>query len=81
MKRRGATDDENEEETPKKSSSIDGKKKEKGGLNYYAIFIMLLFALPMAITGALYVRLLRLRCQTLESIMTLNFCYFNCKFR
>jgi hypothetical protein len=53
MKRRGAAEDEKEGSSP--SPKEDKKSKDKNGLNYYAIFIMLLFALPMAITGALYV--------------------------
>lgn len=57
MKRRGATEDENEirnEDEKVKKVAANGKE-EKKQLNYYAVFIMLLFALPMALTGFLYV--------------------------
>lgn len=57
MKRRGAAEDENGNEdvdAKVKKVAVTGKE-EKKQLNYYAVFIMLLFALPMAFTGFLYV--------------------------
>ena len=62
MKRRDKKDDDyasDEDVSPKKASkSAQMKEKDKPGLNWYAVFIMLLFALPMAITGVLYVSVL-----------------------
>ena len=58
MKRRGAAEDENDVDEKVKKVAVNGKE-EKKQLNYYAVFIMLLFALPMALTGFLFVSKIR----------------------
>ena len=58
MKRRGTAEDGNDVDEKVKKVAVNGKE-EKKQLNYYAVFIMLLFALPMALTGFLFVSKIR----------------------
>ena len=58
MKRRPVgveNENENEDVDAKVKKVAVSGKEEKKQLNYYAVFIMMLFALPMALTGFLYV--------------------------